>query len=42
MHAAAKNGDGCGDQGEGVRPRSATDVHARLLRSLSQFEASPV
>ena len=41
-HAATKHGDGCGDQGDGVRPGSATDVQARLLRSLSQFEASPV
>ena len=41
-HAAAKHDDGCGGQGDGVRPGSATDVHARLLRSLSQFEAGPV
>ena len=41
-HAAAKHGDGCGDQGDEVRPGSATDVHARLLRSLSQFDASAV
>ena len=41
-HAAAKHGYGCGDQRDGVRPGSATDVHARLLRSLSQFDASAV
>ena len=41
-HAAAKHCDACGDQGDGVRPGSATPVHARLLRSLSQFETSPV
>ena len=32
--AAARHGDGCGDQGDGVRPGSATDVQARLVRSL--------
>ena len=41
-HAAAVHGDGCGDQGDGVRPVSAAGVHARLLRSLSLFETSPV
>ena len=41
-HAAAKHGDGCGDQGDGLRPGSAADVHARLLLSLSQFDASAV
>ena len=35
QHAAAKHGDDCGDQSDGVRPGSATGVHARLLRSLS-------
>ena len=41
-HAAAVHGDGCGDQGDRVRPGIATGVCARLLLSLSQFEASPV
>ena len=39
-HAPAKHGDGCGDGGVWVRSGSANGVHARLLRSLSQFEAS--